>query len=103
MRWGGRTAPHCIRALRRQVAVIGRWPSTAAGCDGSAATEASDCVTSSRTPDDPEIHSVDQLASVCLGSLHVGHCCFKVLAFDPKTTVPPITAASDPIRIVGSN
>jgi hypothetical protein len=29
--------------------------------------------------------------------------CFKVLVFEPKTTVPPITAAIAPIRIVGSN
>ena len=29
--------------------------------------------------------------------------CFKVLVFDPKTTVPPITAAIAPIRTVGSN
>src|SRR5246127_3975042 len=29
--------------------------------------------------------------------------CFKVLVFDPQTTVPPITAASAPIMTVGSN
>jgi hypothetical protein len=29
--------------------------------------------------------------------------CFKVLMFDPKTTVPPIAAAIAPIMIVGSN
>jgi hypothetical protein len=29
--------------------------------------------------------------------------CFKVLVFEPKTTVPPITAAIAPIRTVGSN
>jgi hypothetical protein len=29
--------------------------------------------------------------------------CFKVLVFDPKTTVPPITAAIAPIMAVGSN
>jgi hypothetical protein len=29
--------------------------------------------------------------------------CFKVLLFDPQTTVPPITAASAPIITVGSN
>src|SRR6266446_6404500 len=29
--------------------------------------------------------------------------CFKVLVFDPPTTVPPITAANAPIMTVGSN
>jgi hypothetical protein len=29
--------------------------------------------------------------------------CFKVLVFDPQTTVPPITAASAPIMTVASN
>jgi hypothetical protein len=29
--------------------------------------------------------------------------CFKVLVFDPQTTVPPITAASAPIMTVGFN
>jgi hypothetical protein len=29
--------------------------------------------------------------------------CFKVLVFDPKTTIPPITAAIAPIRTVRSN
>ena len=29
--------------------------------------------------------------------------CFKVLVFEPKTTVPPITAAIAPIRTVGSS
>ena len=29
--------------------------------------------------------------------------CFNVLVFEPKTTVPPMTAAIAPIRTVGSN
>jgi hypothetical protein len=29
--------------------------------------------------------------------------CFKVLVFEPKTTVPPITTAIAAIRTVGSN
>jgi hypothetical protein len=29
--------------------------------------------------------------------------CFKVLVFEPKTTIPPITAAIAPIRTVGSS
>jgi hypothetical protein len=29
--------------------------------------------------------------------------CFNVLVFDPKTTIPPITTAIAPIKIVGLN
>src|SRR5215472_8154248 len=49
-----------------------------------------------------KIHSADQLgrASAAFMSVVV---CFKVLVFEPKTTVPPITAAIAPIRTVGSN
>ena len=51
----------------------------------------------------PKVHSADQLGSVCLGGFMAVVVCFKVLVFDPKTTVPPITAAIAPIMTVGSN
>src|SRR5215831_9805394 len=53
--------------------------------------------------DHPKIHSADQLGSVRLGGFHGGRSFFKVLVFDPQTTVPPITAASAPIKTIGSN
>src|SRR5262249_23866625 len=51
----------------------------------------------------PKVHSADQLGPVCLCGFHVGTSLLQRLVFEPKTTVPPITAAIAPIRIVGSN
>jgi hypothetical protein len=50
-----------------------------------------------------KINLTDQLGPECFGGFDGAAACFDVLMFDPKTTVPPITAEIAPIITIGSN